>query len=178
MGALHLACFMDLVECVKLYTSDFRCTADVLNMKNQDGDTALMVAVYWGNLDCVRLLAELPGTDFRARARDGKTLEEVAVDDVCGMMKMARNHTSDDVLKYLKERKRNEARRSSKDKPKREKICWNCISPPSPTKKLYRCASCMVAWYCGEVCQREDRDRHEGWCEKKVKKRSQRNTNV
>ena len=135
---------------------------------------ALCRNVYWGNLDCVRLLAELPGTDFRARSRDGKTLNEC----VCGMMKMARNHSNDDVSKYLKEWKRNEATRSSKDKPKREKICWNCISSPSPTKKLYRCAGCMVAWYCGEECQREDRERHEGWCEKKEKKRSQRNTNV
>ena len=45
-SVLHQACFMNFLECVKLFSSDRRCTPDVLNMKTLEGNTGLMVAVY------------------------------------------------------------------------------------------------------------------------------------
>ena len=196
--ALHQACFMGFIECVKLFASDRRCTPDVLNMKNREGnrDTALMVAVYFGRLNCVRLLIELPGIDLGPRTWDGKTLQDIAVDG----KKLATStntklpgvvlHCFDMILMILEEKQKNEVARNAKtladhtidneeDKPKtakvkREKICWSCLSPPSPTLKLYRCAGCRVAWYCGEECQGEDRARHQDWCIKKTEKRKER----
>eukprot|EP00092_Neocalanus_flemingeri_P043394 GFUD01047813.1.p1 GENE.GFUD01047813.1~~GFUD01047813.1.p1 ORF type:complete len:507 (+),score=132.29 GFUD01047813.1:44-1522(+) len=59
-------------------------------------------------------------------------------------------------------------------KHKREKICWNCRSPPT-SKKLYRCAGCHVAWYCGGItCQKEDWSRHSGWCVLKEQRRKEK----
>ena len=63
-SVLHQACFVKFLECVKLFTSDRRCTPDVLNMKTLEGNTGLMVAVYFGSLECVRYLVELPGIDL------------------------------------------------------------------------------------------------------------------
>ena len=37
-----------------------------------------MVAVGWGNLDCVREMAKLEGTDFGTKNREGATIIEVA----------------------------------------------------------------------------------------------------
>jgi len=59
-------------------------------------------------------------------------------------------------------------------KPKRDKICWHCHAHPTATHKLGRCAGCRVAWYCGEECQGEDRDRHRDWCVKKEMRRKEK----
>jgi hypothetical protein len=79
---LHYAlrCYNNYVECVKVFTSDTRCTDHVLNMKNNNGNTAVMWAVMWGYLDIVRVLAQLPGTDMCTKNSDGKTLMEVAIE--------------------------------------------------------------------------------------------------
>eukprot|EP00092_Neocalanus_flemingeri_P040263 GFUD01043857.1.p1 GENE.GFUD01043857.1~~GFUD01043857.1.p1 ORF type:complete len:516 (-),score=103.37 GFUD01043857.1:52-1509(-) len=59
-------------------------------------------------------------------------------------------------------------------KHKREKICWNCRSLPT-SNKLYRCAGCHVAWYCGGItCQKEDWSRHSGWCVLKEQRRKEK----
>ena len=57
------------------------------------------------------------------------------------------------------------------ERVKKEKICWNCTASSSSTK-LSLCAGCRKARYCGEVCQGEDRDRHQEWCKKKEQKRT------
>ena len=203
-SVLHQACFMNFLECVKLFTSDRRCTPDVLNKKTLEGNTGLMVAVYFGSLECVRLLVELPGIDLGPRTWDGKTLQDIAVDGkklakstdrkMPGILTNMESRFKgfDTILMIIDEKQKNEVARNARiladhdhtidneeDKPKtvkakREKICWSCLSPPSPTLKLYRCAGCRVAWYCGDECQREDRARHQDWCIKKTEKRKER----
>ena len=91
---LHLACYYNYVECVQVFTSDTRCTDHVLNMKyNNGGDTAVMLAVRFGYLDIVRVLAQLPGTDMATKDSDGKTLMEVAIEG-----------DKQDIVKILEER--------------------------------------------------------------------------
>ena len=51
--ALHYACKNNIVSIVKLLCQDNRCTPSVVNKKNRDGDTPLMLAVRWGHLDIV-----------------------------------------------------------------------------------------------------------------------------
>ena len=148
-------------------------------MKNEDGDTILMIAAWYGNLNLVRVLAQLPGIDFDTKNKKGKT----ALD-------LARQFNDPGIVECLEENYKTEVTTTTliseiqniatgialpkANKPKREKICWNCNSAPSSSKKLFICAGCRVAWYCGEMCQGEDRDRHEDWCEKKEKRRKEK----
>merc|ERR1719318_726370 len=154
---LHWASVVNNVECIKLFGNDPRCTSDVVNMKdNKLGETALMKAVRSGKLDSVRVLAQLPGTDFATKNSCGKTLLEVAIE-----------HKHQDIMKYLIEAEICDDPKPNK--PKNEKICWNCTTSPSANQKLLRCAGCLKAWYCGDMCQGEDRERHQKWCERKKK---------
>merc|ERR1719483_312530 len=59
---LHLACRMSYgnnPECVSLYGEDRRCSAQLLNLKNNAGNTPVMVAVERGHLECVREMEKL-----------------------------------------------------------------------------------------------------------------------
>ena len=52
--------------------------SNIFNIKNIDGDTALMVAVYYNHLSCVERMAELDGVDWETKDEDGESLEDVA----------------------------------------------------------------------------------------------------
>ena len=176
-----LECCYWHVECVKIFTSHSRCNTNVLNRKNEDGDTILMIAAIYGNLNLVRVLAQLPGIDFDAKNKK----EETALD-------LARQFNAPGIVECLEENYKNEVTATTlmrlseiqniatgialqkANKPKREKIYWNCNSAPSSSKKLFICAGCRVARYCGEMCQEEDRDRHEDWCEKRERRRKEK----
>jgi len=90
---LHHACSDNAPACIALYIQAERCTASIINMKSNAGDTALMGAVTHGNLDCVKEMENAPGVDFDTRNNYGDTLIEVA-----------RRHNRMDVLRYLEER--------------------------------------------------------------------------
>ena len=90
--ALNWACAYNRVSIVKLLCQDSRCSPGVVNKKNSDGDTPLMIAVYRRHLDIVRVL-DRERTDFFPKRSDGRTLIEVA---------RRRNNT--EVLEYLIER--------------------------------------------------------------------------
>ena len=75
---LHVACFYNSDAVIRVFGSDIRCNKDIVNLKENSGDTAVMVAVGWGNLDCVREMAKFEGTDFGTKNREGATLIEVA----------------------------------------------------------------------------------------------------
>ena len=185
MTGLHHGCFIHWEECVKLFTSDCRCTPEVLNMKDMYGVTAMMAAIYTSDmLECVKILGELPGTDMGIKDNNGWTALEVA-----------EFYDRKEIVKYLNHKEKckqtvakfdslklseiDDKNTKEEDKPKgrkhkREKICWNCIAHPSSSKKLYRCCGCMAAWYCNEQCQGEDRDRHEEWCHRKERIRREK----
>ena len=57
-------CVVGSVEIVKMFISDSRCTDELLNMRGQGGESALMIAGREGYLDIVKILAELPGVDL------------------------------------------------------------------------------------------------------------------
>jgi len=76
--SLITACMCNYRECVELFTMDSRCTPDILNKKNEFGETALMTAVVYGHLEIVEILAKLPGIDFEAINDDGKSALELA----------------------------------------------------------------------------------------------------
>jgi len=91
--ALHEACLWNRVEIVRLLCQARSCGPGIVNMKNRDGDTALMIAVYWGYLDIVKEV-DIEGTDFFTKdGYNGRTLIETA--------RMRKNAK---VLEYLIER--------------------------------------------------------------------------
>jgi len=93
--ALHYASnqnSLDSVSIMKLLCQDSRCGPAVVNKKNRDGETALMIAVRCGHLDIVKEL-DKEGTDFFTKDKYGRTLIE-----------MARMENRVGVLEYLIER--------------------------------------------------------------------------
>ena len=75
--ALISACLNQFNQCIRYITKDTRCTADILNRKNQFGETALMTAVVYGNTEMVEYLANLPGIDLKAESDDGKSVKDL-----------------------------------------------------------------------------------------------------
>jgi len=75
---LHWACRRNNPECVSLYGEDRRCSAQLLNLKNNAGNTPVMLAVERGHLECVREMEKLAGVDFETRNSQGETMIEVA----------------------------------------------------------------------------------------------------
>ena len=75
---LHTACYNNSWRVIKPFIRDERSTPDVLNKKNNFGETALMVAVTLGHLQCVKKLASAKGLDWNTKNSDEKSLLEVA----------------------------------------------------------------------------------------------------
>jgi len=75
---LHLACYNNSTACISLYGEDRRCTEEIINMKTDDGSTAVMYAVVQGYLECVKEMDKLEGVDFTTKNCEGQTLIEVA----------------------------------------------------------------------------------------------------
>ena len=94
--ALHGACLFNRdIAVIRLFCQDRRCTPCVVNIKDNDGMTALMMAVYCGSLGIVKELEMVEGIDFDTKDSDGRTLIDVA---------RMRNNTA--VLEYLRDRKK------------------------------------------------------------------------
>jgi len=74
--ALHLACAWDMSAIIPILGS--RMAIHMLNIKDNIGDTALMVAVEKGHLSSVEEMAKLEGVDWLTRDSEGDTLEDVA----------------------------------------------------------------------------------------------------
>jgi hypothetical protein len=55
-----------------------RCTADIIDIRDGEGRTPLMVAVEHGRLDSVKEMDRLEGTEFRTENSQGDTLLQVA----------------------------------------------------------------------------------------------------
>jgi ankyrin repeat protein len=78
--ALHLACSLgSRDEFVALLVTDRRMTSKIINIKNYEGETALMTAVKRGDISCVRWMTEVDGVDWETENNDGESLEDVAV---------------------------------------------------------------------------------------------------
>ena len=90
-SVLHYACEMNRLSIVRLLCQDSRCTPSVVNMKDREGDTPLMRAVFSGHLDIIKEL-DKKGTDFFTKNSSGVSL-----------ITMARMK-SEAVLEYLLER--------------------------------------------------------------------------
>ena len=74
--ALHLACAWDMSAIIPILGG--RMAIHMLNIKDNIGDTALMVAVEKGHLSSVEEMAKLEGVDWLTRDSEGDTLEEAA----------------------------------------------------------------------------------------------------
>merc|ERR1719233_537992 len=79
-AALHFACgeHGTSFPVIPLLGSDKRCTPVVLNKKDSDGDSPLMWAVMLGNLESLKEMEKLKGTDFRTETQFGEGLVDVA----------------------------------------------------------------------------------------------------
>jgi ankyrin repeat protein len=76
--ALHVACYTGNAECVAVLGKDRRMNSNIINIKDNFGETALMKAVEHNKLTCVEMMAELDGVDWETKNKDGKSLEDVA----------------------------------------------------------------------------------------------------
>ena len=106
--ALHKACFYFRGSCmISVFCQDRRCTPSILNKKNNDGETALMVAVGRLNLDIVKEFDKVESTDFCTMNKDGKTLIEVArmmKERVAGCTREGVVSESNQMFEYLEQR--------------------------------------------------------------------------
>jgi len=75
---LITACLHQFNECIRHLTKDTRCTTEILNRKNQFGETALMTAVVYGNTEIVEYLVDLQGIDLEAENDAGKNVKDLA----------------------------------------------------------------------------------------------------
>ena len=78
--ALINACLNKFNQCIRHLTKDTRCTTEILNRKNQFGETALMTAVVYGNTEMVEYLADLPGIDLKVKTNYGKFVMDLAME--------------------------------------------------------------------------------------------------
>merc|ERR1719233_137929 len=108
--ALHFAC--DVGEggtsfpVIPLLGRDRRCTPVVLNKKDNDGDSPLMWAVLVGNLQSLKEMEKLQGTNFRTENRFGEGLLDVALKRI---RKKSRKEDHMNVLQYLLNRSKVES---------------------------------------------------------------------
>ena len=106
--ALHFACDKDGTSfpTIPLLGNDRRCTPAVLNKKDHDGDSPLMWAVMFGNLQSLKELEKLDGTNFHTVNRDGEGLLDVAWRRI---RKKSRKEDHEAVLEYLLNRRKIES---------------------------------------------------------------------
>jgi len=99
--ALHIACVCveGGTSAIPLLGSDKRCTPVVLNKKDNDGNTPLMWAVFYGNLQSLKEMDKLQGTNFRTENKDGEGLLDVA----------RKENQMSSVLEYLLNRRKVES---------------------------------------------------------------------
>ena len=64
-NGLHYACESNAFNTIAILGKDQRCTESVINMKDFNNDTAVMVAIRNGNKDCVKEMVKLDGIDLR-----------------------------------------------------------------------------------------------------------------
>ena len=58
--------------------ADGRCSPDILNMTDGNGETAFMAAVRCGYLECVNELSKLQGVDYGIQNNEGETVMVMA----------------------------------------------------------------------------------------------------
>jgi ankyrin repeat protein len=96
LGPLHFACYGNSPSVIPVFGQDSRCTPAIINAKDRWGQTALMQAVDCGNLDCVKEMDKLEGTDWGTDNDKGETLLDVA--------RNTRTERNPMVLQYLLDR--------------------------------------------------------------------------
>ena len=77
---LHWACYHDTAEIVHLLVEDDRCSKDLINMKSEGGDSALIVCVWRASIQALKVMAKVEDSDFGIKDAKGLSLLEVARD--------------------------------------------------------------------------------------------------
>eukprot|EP00092_Neocalanus_flemingeri_P024396 GFUD01026452.1.p1 GENE.GFUD01026452.1~~GFUD01026452.1.p1 ORF type:complete len:490 (+),score=130.61 GFUD01026452.1:50-1471(+) len=146
-------------------------SAEGINLDIQMGEKTTALDLI-NNCTCpsTKQMVEQAYTRHSLKKKMMKRREDQGKDEPAKADEAQAGHTNDDPAKVDQA----ESDQVKVSKHKREKICWNCGSPPT-SKKLYRCAGCHVAWYCGGItCQKEDWSRHSGWCVLKEQRRKEK----
>ena len=107
-NAFHFACGKGGASfpIISVLGSDRRCTPAVLNKKDNYGNSPLMSAVKLGNLECIKEMDKLHGTNFRTQNRYGEGLLDVAWRRI---RKKSRKEDHEAVLEYLLNRRKIES---------------------------------------------------------------------
>ena len=101
--ALHMACAFKRPSIIPLLAKHRSCTSAVLNKRDEDGYTPLMLAVFFHDLESVEELGKLEGINFRTVNNVGETLLDVARLSLYYV-----NDDDDEVVKYLLEKQKRE----------------------------------------------------------------------
>ena len=130
-SALQLGCMFNALDCVKLFLKHSRCTADIVNIKSTNGDTALITAAKCGNVGCLWEIAQFPDVDFGDKidnkeiimslAREGGDIDAAIASDeneyklnLAMMEKNYKKAVSDETEKFNKKMEDMEEKRESK----------------------------------------------------------------
>ena len=76
-SALHLACRKNSSSVIAPFCQDRRCTEEIINKKNKYGQTAVMLAVQFGALKCLKELDSIKSVDWET-TKKGKSLIDEA----------------------------------------------------------------------------------------------------
>jgi len=76
-SALHLACRKNSSSVIAPFCQDRRCTEEIINQKNKYGQTAVMLAVQFGALKCLKELDSIKYVDWETK-KNGKSLMDEA----------------------------------------------------------------------------------------------------
>ena len=66
-SGLHYACANNAFNTITVLGKDERCTENVINMRDFDNETPVMVAIRRGNKECVEEMVKLDGFDLRPK---------------------------------------------------------------------------------------------------------------
>jgi hypothetical protein len=136
-----------------LQSSDQQTIQDLLGSKNSDGDTALHVAVRYGNYSCITVLLQHGSSPSENNHKDQKPI------DIAKSMEN-QNEEMVDIIEMLE---------GALTKESHSK-CWQCGKMWYNGTK--RCSRCHYARYCNRECQVAHWKCHKVECEPVVLGRS------
>ena len=127
--ALHFACGVDDTDTIAFLLNDKRLT--ILNSKNNNGETPLMIAVSLGKARATATMIKAKGVDLLTTNKDGETLVEVArrrkFKGIKGLLLAKEKAVLDEVAKQIEGRE-SKPKHQAKRSKHRKKTRYRCTA--------------------------------------------------